>query len=179
LHAVAEVAAKLLAEDISIQEAEVRLLEIETMRRSSIWKLVDTFIAYIAFACTASVIFFGGNWESFLLTIPSAGIIAMFGHSPIFVPMLSRDFVNLAPLVSGFVAAFCARIFKYHLFPEQCYATLVLAPIARILSGTDFIFSFVEIATGDAVTGTSRLVSGAINTLLVTFGITFGSSAAF
>jgi uncharacterized membrane protein YjjP (DUF1212 family) len=53
LNAVAELASKLLMEDIAIQEAEETLLEIETMKRDAVWHLIDTFLAYPFFAAIA------------------------------------------------------------------------------------------------------------------------------
>lgn len=178
LSMLADLAAKLLTDQLDLEQAEEVLIEVETIRRGFVWKAIDTLLAFPLFAIVASVLFFGGNALSMLLVLPPAFLISAFAHSPFTLPLLSRDISNLTPFISGLIASFSARLFN-SLFETQCYPTLVLSPIARILPGTDVLFAFIEIATGDIVTGSSRLASAAIHVLLVTFGIALGSTLCF
>lgn len=178
LEAVVALSRRVIDGALTVEEAEFLLAEIDHVKRHGFWDVVDAFVAYPTFAAVASIVFFGGNWLSFLLSVPPAVLISLVGHSPLTAPLISRDLSKLVPFIAGFISAFSARMSAY-LFRDQCYPTLVLAPIARLLPGTEVLLAFVEIATGDMVTGTSRLGAAAVNILLIAFGTILGSDLAY
>jgi uncharacterized membrane protein YjjP (DUF1212 family) len=109
-----------------------------------------------------------------LRNLAAAGILgAIVGV----VKVLNRDRPVLAAPLSVVAAALVSVIvfvaLRYGLPVDPQYA--LVPPLVTFLPGAMLTFGMVELAYGDVVTGSSRLVNGLVELVLLAFGLTVGA----
>ncbi|WLT30853.1 threonine/serine exporter ThrE family protein [Geothrix sp. PMB-07] len=120
-----------------------------------------------------SATFFGGGWREMLLTCLMG---AMVGLTAV---LLGRK-AGLARLVypvAGTLVGFLALAAAYR-FPHVSPQVLTLAGLIVLLPGLRLVVSMNELATGNLVAGTARLVDTAMTFLSLGFGVALGQRLA-
>ncbi|MBI1752893.1 MAG: threonine/serine exporter family protein [Acidobacteria bacterium] len=121
-----------------------------------------------------SATFFGGGWREMLLT---ACLGALVGLTAV---LLGRK-AGLARLVypvAGALVGFLSLAAAYR-FPHVSPQVLTLAGLIVLLPGLRLVVSMNELATGNLVAGTARLVDTAMTFLSLGFGVALGQRLAF
>ncbi|GLH72729.1 membrane protein [Geothrix limicola] len=120
-----------------------------------------------------AAMFFGGGWREMVLT---AVLGALVGVTAV---LLGRE-TGLARLVypvSGTLVGFLSLAAAYR-FPHVSPQVLTLAGLIVLLPGLRLVVSMNELATGNLVAGTARLVDTAMIFLSLGFGVALGQRLA-
>jgi uncharacterized membrane protein YjjP (DUF1212 family) len=120
-----------------------------------------------------AAMFFGGGWREMVLT-------AVLGSLVGFTAVLLGRTAGLARLVypvAGTLVGFLALAAAYRL-PHVSPQVLTLAGLIVLLPGLRLVVSMNELATGNLVAGTARLVDTAMTFLSLGFGVALGQRLA-
>ena len=117
--------------------------------------------------------FFGGGWREMLLTALLGSLVGLLAVLLGRRPGLARLVHPIAGTLVGFLAlAAAAR------FPQVSPQVLTLAGLIVLLPGLRLVVSMNELATGNLVAGTARLVDTAMTFLSLGFGVALGQRLA-
>jgi len=120
-----------------------------------------------------AAMFFGGGWREMALTAALGSLVGLLAV------LLGRS-AGLARLVypvAGTVVGFLALAAAYR-FPHVSPQVLTLAGLIVLLPGLRLVVSMNELATGNLVAGTARLVDTAMTFLSLGFGVALGQRLA-
>jgi len=137
------------------------------------WGLALTVLCFGLGSAPAAT-FFGGGWREMVLT---ALLGALVGLTAV---LLGRK-AGLARLVypvAGTLVGFLSLAAAYR-FPHVSPQVLTLAGLIVLLPGLRLVVSMNELATGNLVAGTARLVDTAMTFLSLGFGVALGQRLAY
>ena len=160
----------LIAGKLSTEEARERVRGI--LAAPERWSALTTTLCF-GLGSAPAAMFFGGGWREMLLTAllgSMVGLLAVFlGRST----GLSRIVYPVAGTLVGFLALAAASRFP-HVSPQ----VLTLAGLIILLPGLRLVVSMNELATGNLVAGTARLVDTGMTFLSLGFGVALGQRLA-
>lgn len=117
--------------------------------------------------------FFGGGWREMVLAALLGLMISLLGFWTSKQHHLAQVLVLLAATLAGFGGVAAA-----HFIPHTAAFTITLASIVILLPGLRLTIALREVATGNLVTGSSRLVDAAMTLLMLAFGVALGRQVA-
>jgi uncharacterized membrane protein YjjP (DUF1212 family) len=120
-----------------------------------------------------AAMFFGGGWREMLLT---AVLGTLVGLTALLLGR-SAGSARLVHPVAGTLVGFLA-LAAAHRFPHVSPQVLTLAGLIVLLPGLRLVVSMNELATGNLVAGTARLVDTAMTFLSLGFGVALGQRLA-
>jgi len=155
---------------LSAPEARTRVREI--LAAPDRWGLLVTVLCFGLGSAPAAT-FFGGGWREMVLT---ALLGAMVGLTAV---LLGRKagFARLVYPVAGTLVGFLSLAAAYR-FPHVSPQVLTLAGLIVLVPGLRLVVSMNELATGNLVAGTARLVDTAMTFLSLGFGVALGQRLA-
>ena len=136
------------------------------------WGLGTTILCF-GLGSAPAALFFGGGWREMLLT----GFLGtLVGLSAV---ILSRNegSARLAYPVAGTLVGFLALVAAARI-PHVSPQVLTLGGLIVLLPGLRLVVSMNELATGNLVAGTARLVDTAMTFLSLGFGVALGQRLA-
>jgi uncharacterized membrane protein YjjP (DUF1212 family) len=155
---------------ISAPEARDRVREI--LAAPDHWGAPLTVLCF-GLGSAPAAMFFGGGWREMALTAVLGSLVGLLAV------LLGRS-AGLARLVypvSGTLVGFLALAAAYR-FPHVSPQVLTLAGLIVLLPGLRLVVSMNELATGNLVAGTARLVDTAMTFLSLGFGVALGQRLA-
>jgi len=155
---------------LSTAEARDRVREI--VAAPDRWGMAMTVLCF-GLGSAPSATFFGGGWREMVLT---AFMGALVGLTAVLLGRkagLARLVYPVAGTLVGFLALAMAYRFA-HVSPQ----VLTLAGLIVLLPGLRLVVSMNELATGNLVAGTARLVDTAMTFLSLGFGVALGQRLA-
>jgi uncharacterized membrane protein YjjP (DUF1212 family) len=155
---------------LSATEARDRVREI--LAAPDRWGLFVTVLCFGLGSAPAAT-FFGGGWREMVLT---ALLGAMVGLTAVLLGRkagLSRLVYPVAGTLVGFLSLTAA-----YRFPHVSPHILTLAGLIVLVPGLRLVVSMNELATGNLVAGTARLVDTAMTFLSLGFGVALGQRLA-
>jgi uncharacterized membrane protein YjjP (DUF1212 family) len=112
---------------------------------------------------------FGGGWRE----MAAAGIIGLvIGGGGIFLLRTERT-QRVFEIIAAIVASALATVAAYLLAPFSVYTT-TLASLITLLPGLTLTTAMTELATGNLVSGTARLMGAFLTFLELAFGVALG-----
>ncbi|KXS15556.1 hypothetical protein M427DRAFT_135031 [Gonapodya prolifera JEL478] len=194
LESVTELINDLKNGDVSPDSAEGRLNVIDGCR-STFSSTLANLVAFPLQAGVSSVLFFGGNWLSFALTV----VVGLFAGVMQCLPSLanlrvrknnarplsflaSSDLSVLQSFLAAAVSSFVARILSYKFATDQfrqCFGTLLMGSVVFLLPGVDLVEGAMDVATGNSISGVAKWGNAVVQTILIGFGIHLGQGIAF
>lgn len=128
-----------------------------------------------AFALSSAMAarFFGGGWREMALSGLLGFLVGHLGFWTARRPHFAQVFVLLAATLGGFAGVVLA-----HRIPHVNAFTVTLAAIVVLLPGLKLTVALREVATGNLVAGSSRLVDSAMTLLMLAFGVALGRQMA-
>ena len=160
----------LIAGELSTEEARTRVRAI--LAQPDRWGPLMTILCFgLGSAPAAS--FFGGGWRDMLLTTLLGSLVGLTAV------LLGRraGLARLVPPVAGTLVGFLA-LAAAHRFPQVSPQVLTLAGLIVLLPGLRLVVSMNELATGNLVAGTARLMDTAMTFLSLGFGVALGQRLA-
>jgi uncharacterized membrane protein YjjP (DUF1212 family) len=155
---------------LSTPEARARVRAI--LAAPDRWSMSTTILCF-GLGSAPAALFFGGGWREMLLT----GVLGtLVGLAAV---LLGRN-AGLARLVypvAGTLVGFLALVFAWR-FPHVSPQVLTLGGLIVLLPGLRLVVSMNELATGNLVAGTARLVDTAMTFLSLGFGVALGQRLA-
>jgi uncharacterized membrane protein YjjP (DUF1212 family) len=136
------------------------------------WSLILTVLCFGLGSAPAAT-FFGGGWREMALTALLGSLVGLTAV------LLGRK-AGLARLVypvAGTLVGYLALVAAYR-FPHVSPQVLTLAGLIVLLPGLRLVVSMNELATGNLVAGTARLVDTAMTFLSLGFGVALGQRLA-
>ncbi|KAI9354013.1 hypothetical protein BD770DRAFT_325363 [Pilaira anomala] len=163
----------LLCDEISIEEA-IHSLDSISKSPSTIYPIWLTWLAYAVSSSASAPLFFkgGGIDMAFGLLL---GLIVAFGTQYLAkrVTRFASIFDVLLSAIIGFLAATIAARFSS---TTTCFYALSIGGVVSMLPGYTTLVSILEIAAGEVASGTLRLITSLIYSLLIGFGLAIGAS---
>ena len=162
----------LLCDEVSLQEA---LDQIDPIVKSA--HIYPTWMTLLAFAVASSIstpLFFSGGAAdmavSFLL-----GLIVALGSLK--ASKKITRFSSILDVILSAVVGFIAAIFAAR-FPSttSCFYAMSIGGVVSVLPGYTTLISVLEIAAGEVASGTLRLITSLVYSLLLGFGLAIGAS---
>lgn len=162
--AVNQLSRDIVAENLSLEEAEERLVKIEKMPAHLLWEqLVAT-----VFGCAGFCIIFGGGYIDCLASVVAGLLMYSFVLS---VKSLTKPLANIC---GGFLAtAVC--ILLHSLAFGTSLPNMIIGAIIPLIPGVAFTNGLRDLSNEDYLAGTIRL----LDALMVFFCIAFGVCLAF
>jgi uncharacterized membrane protein YjjP (DUF1212 family) len=160
----------LIAGRLSTPEARARVREI--LAAPDQWGTFLT-VCCFGFGSAPAAMFFGGGWRDMLLT---ALLGTLVGLTAVLLGRRAGSGRLLYPVAGalvGFLALAAASRFP-HVSPQ----VLTLAGLIVLVPGLRLVVSMNELATGNLVAGTARLVDTAMTFLSLGFGVALGQRLA-
>lgn len=117
--------------------------------------------------------FFGGGWREMLLSGLLGVLISVLGFWTSKQHHLAQVLVLLAATLAGFGGVVAA-----HLIPHTAAFTITLAGIVILLPGLKLTVALREVATGNLVAGSARLVDAVMILMMLAFGVALGRQVA-
>jgi len=155
---------------LSAGEARVRVQEI--LAAPARWGALLTILCF-GLGSAPAAMFFGGGWREMLLT---ALLGMLVGLTAILLGRKAGSSRLVYP-VAGTLVGFLALALAYR-FPHVSPQVLTLAGLIVLLPGLRLVVSMNELATGNLVAGTARLVDTAMTFLSLGFGVALGQRLA-
>ncbi len=120
-----------------------------------------------------AAMFFGGGWREMALTALLGSLVGLM------TVLLGRrpGLARLAYPVAGTLVGFLALVAAYR-FPHVSPHVLTLGGLIVLLPGLRLVVSMNELATGNLVAGTARLVDTGMTFLSLGFGVALGQRLA-
>lgn len=162
----------LLCDEITLDEAFQHLNPIS--QAEPIYPMWLTLLAYAVASSVSTQLFFSGGavdmtFGFFLGLIVSVGIL----HVSKGVTRFASIFDVLLSAVVGFIASAVAARFPT---TTSCFYAMSIGGVVSILPGYTTLISVLEIAAGEVASGTLRLITSLVYSLLVGFGLAIGAS---
>lgn len=160
----------LIAGSLSATEARERVRQI--IAAPERWGPLLTVLCFGLGSAPAAV-FFGGGWREMALTTLLGSLVGVTAV------LLGRKegSSRLVHPVAGALVGFLALAAAYR-FPHVSPTVLTLAGLIVLLPGLRLVVSMNELATGNLVAGTARLVDTAMTFLSLGFGVALGQRLA-
>ncbi|MBL0209514.1 MAG: threonine/serine exporter family protein [Holophagaceae bacterium] len=117
--------------------------------------------------------FFGGGWREMLLAAMLGVFIFLLGSWTSKHHHLAQVLVLLAAALAGFGGVVAA-----HFIPNTAAFTITLAGIVILLPGLKLTVALREVATGNLVAGSARLVDAVMILMMLAFGVALGRQVA-
>lgn len=117
--------------------------------------------------------FFGGGWREMVLSGLLGVLISLLGFWTSKQHHLAQVLVLLAATLAGFGGVVAA-----HLIPHTAAFTITLAGIVILLPGLKLTVALREVATGNLVAGSARLVDAVMILMMLAFGVALGRQVA-
>lgn len=155
---------------LSATEARDRVREI--LAAPDRWGRLLTVLCF-GLGSVPAALFFGGGWRELVLT---ALLGALVGLTALALGR-SAGSARLVHPVAGTLVGFLA-LAAAHVFPHVSPQVLTLAGLIVLLPGLRLVVSMNELATGNLVAGTARLVDTAMTFLSLGFGVALGQRLA-
>jgi uncharacterized membrane protein YjjP (DUF1212 family) len=165
-----EVTDALIQGQLSASEARERVQSI--LAAPDRWSPLLTVLCF-GLGSAPGAAFFGGGWREMILT-------ALLGMLVGLTAILLGRRAGLARIVypvAGTLVGFLALAAAYR-FPHVSPQVLTLAGLIVLLPGLRLVVSMNELATGNLVAGTARLVDTAMTFLSLGFGVALGQRLA-
>ncbi len=160
----------LLAGRLSTPEARARVREI--LAAPDPWGALLT-VCCFGLGSAPAAMFFGGGWREMALTTLLGSLVGLTTVLLGRRPGPARLVYPVAGTLVGFLAlAAAAR------FPQVSPQILTLAALIVLVPGLRLVVSMNELATGNLVAGTARLVDTAMTFLSLGFGVALGQRLA-
>ncbi len=156
----------LIEGQLSTADARTRVQEI--LAAPDRWAPLPTVLCF-GLGSAPAAMFFGGGWREMGLTAVLGSLVGLTAV------LLGRK-AGLARLVypvAGTMVGFLALAAAYR-FPHVSPQVLTLAGLIVLLPGLRLVVSMNELATGNLVAGTARLVDTAMTFLSLGFGVALG-----
>jgi uncharacterized membrane protein YjjP (DUF1212 family) len=155
-----------------LSTAEARHQVREILAAPDRWGFLLTVVCFGLGSAPAAV-FFGGGWREMLLTALLGSLVGLTAVVLGRKAGPSRLVYPVAGTLVGFLALAAANTFS-HVSPQ----VLTLAGLIVLLPGLRLVVSMNELATGNLVAGTARLVDTAMTFLSLGFGVALGQRLA-
>ncbi len=165
-----EVTDALIAGDLSTGEARDRVRHI--LAQPDRWGPLMTILCFGLGSAPAAA-FFGGGWRDMALTTLLGSLVGLTAVLLGRKAGLARLVHPIAGTLVGFLALAAA-----HRFPQVSPQVLTLAGLIVLLPGLRLVVSMNELATGNLVAGTARLMDTAMTFLSLGFGVALGQRLA-
>lgn len=117
--------------------------------------------------------FFGGGWREMALSALLGLLICLLGFWTYKQHHLAQVLVLMAATLAGFGGVVAA-----HLIPHTAALTITLAGIVILLPGLKLTVALREVATGNLVAGSARLVDAVMILMMLAFGVALGRQVA-
>jgi len=160
----------LIAGHLTAPEARDRIREI--LAAPDPWGTLLTVLCF-GLGSAPAALFFGGGWREMILTAVLGSLVGLTGL------LLGRSAgpARLVHPVAGALVGFLA-LAAAAWFPHVSPQILTLAGIIVLVPGLRLVVSMNELATGNLVAGTARLVDTAMIFLSLGFGVALGQRLA-
>jgi uncharacterized membrane protein YjjP (DUF1212 family) len=155
-----------------LSTAEARDQVREILAAPERWGAFLTVVCFGLGSAPAAV-FFGGGWREMVLTAVLGSLVGLTAVLLGRTTGSSRLVYPVAGTLVGFLALAAANGFN-HVSPH----VLTLAGLIVLLPGLRLVVSMNELATGNLVAGTARLVDTAMTFLSLGFGVALGQRLA-
>ncbi|MEI6593146.1 MAG: threonine/serine exporter family protein [Holophagaceae bacterium] len=160
----------LLSGSLSVADARLRIRAI--LAAPDRWGTPLTVLCF-GLGSAPAALFFGGGWREMLITAVLGSLIGttalLLGRSV----RLSRLVYPVAGALVGFLAVAAAARFD-HVSPQ----VLTLAGLIVLVPGLRLVLAMNELATGNLVAGTARLMDAGLTFLSLGFGVALGQRFA-
>lgn len=130
-------------------------------------------LAAFSFSSATAARFFNGGWREVLV----AAIIGLAIGTVVSEIGRRESTRQISPIVAAALASALSTIAAHLLIPISIYTT-TLAGLVMLVPGLTLTTAITELATGNLVSGTSRLMGGALTFLEIGFGVALGSAIA-
>lgn len=161
-----------LCDEVSLQEAIDQLDPIS--RNCTLYPLWLTWLAYAVASSVSAPLFFSGGAVDMGLGLLLGLIVAIgYIHVSKKVTRFGSIFDVLLSAVVGFIASFVSARFPT---TTTCFYALSVGGVVTLLPGYTTLISILEIAAGEVASGTLRLVTTLIYSLMIGFGLAIGAS---
>ncbi|GAA5806825.1 hypothetical protein MFLAVUS_000173 [Mucor flavus] len=162
----------LLCDEVSIEEA-IQTLDLLS-RAPTLYPVWLTWLAYAVSSSASTPLFFSGGAVDMAFGLLLGFIVALgTQHISKKVTRFSSIFDVLLSAVVGFLAATIAARFPS---TTSCFYALSIGGVVSILPGYTTLVSILEIAAGEIASGTLRLITSLVYSLLIGFGLAIGAS---
>ena len=136
------------------------------------WSVLLTVVCF-GLGSAPAAMFFGGGWREMAFT---AVLGALVGLTVILLGM-KAGLARLVYPVAGTLVGFLAVAAAYR-FPQVSPQVLTVSGLIVLVPGLRLVVSMNELATGNLVAGTARLVDTAMTFLSLGFGVALGQRLA-
>ncbi|WP_394199868.1 threonine/serine exporter ThrE family protein [Shewanella waksmanii] len=167
-----EVAAALLAGEISLAAADQRLDEIDAMQPA--YGKIQTLLAY----CLASAAFAMLMGAS-LSEIGWSGLLGALTYIGILGSLQSERFLAMLEPVTAFFSGLIACAIGYYLDPGINIPIIVLSSIIILIPGLSLTIGLSELSSRNLVSGTARVMDSIMQLFKLFFGAFLGVSLGF
>lgn len=162
----------ILCDEISIEEAIQTLDSIA--RDPVIYPMWLTWLAYAVASSASTPLFFSGGEVDMAFGLILGFIVALgTQHVSKRVTRFASIFDVVLSAVIGFLAAVISARFPT---TTSCFYALSIGGVVSILPGYATLVSILEIAAGEVASGTLRLITSLVYSLLIGFGLAIGAS---
>jgi uncharacterized membrane protein YjjP (DUF1212 family) len=163
----------ILCDEVSIEEATEQLYTIT--EESTLYPGWLTLLAYATASSVSTPLFFSGGAVDmgFGLVL---GLIVAIGSLYVSkrVTRFASVFDVLLSAIVGFIAAWITSRFPSSI---SCFYALSVGGVVSMLPGYTTLVSILEIAAGEVASGTLRLTTTLVYSLMIGFGLAIGASA--
>ncbi|CAO0799329.1 unnamed protein product [Mucor circinelloides] len=161
-----------LCDEISLQEAIDQLDPIS--RDCTLYPVWLTWLAYAVASSVSAPLFFSGGAVDMGFGLLLGLIVAIgFLHVSKRVTRFGSIFDVLLSAIVGFIASSVSARFPT---TTSCFYALSVGGVVSLLPGYTTLISILEIAAGEVASGTLRLTTTLIYSLMIGFGLAIGAS---
>ncbi|KAF1806387.1 hypothetical protein FB192DRAFT_1350263 [Mucor lusitanicus] len=161
-----------LCDEISLQEAIDQLDPIS--RDCTLYPAWLTWLAYAVASSVSAPLFFSGGAVDMGFGLLLGLIVAVgFLHVSKRVTRFGSIFDVLLSAIVGFIASSVSARFPT---TTSCFYALSVGGVVTLLPGYTTLISILEIAAGEVASGTLRLTTTLIYSLMIGFGLAIGAS---
>lgn len=161
-----EVLMQLEQEQLSVHTAAVQIQKITEQADQA-----GPFSVIAAFTLTSAAVssFFGGSWYDMGASLIVGFLIGLLAVSTSYFDAIKRGFEPFAAMIAAFVATVIAN------YTAQGHAMLVtMAGLIILIPGLTFTVSVRELATGQLVSGSSRMAGALVLFMTLGLGVMLG-----
>lgn len=153
---------------IGVAEGTRRIQEI--LDQPSRWRSRHILAAFALSSATATR-FFNGGWRELLV----AGVIGLIVGIAMSEVGRRENTRQISPIIASALASALATLSAWLFAPVLIYTT-TLASLIILIPGLTLTTSITELATGNLVSGTARLMGGVLTFLEIGFGVALGGA---
>ncbi|MFC6439090.1 threonine/serine exporter ThrE family protein [Bowmanella sp. JS7-9] len=167
-----ELASQLLAGEVSLEEADARLDEIDQM--GSPYGKTVTCLAF-GLSTGAFAMLMGASWPEILWS----GLLGFIAYIWTLWAQYSRRVNLMLEPVTSFVAGFAACAISHYLDPGINIPLIVLSSVIILVPGLALTMGLAELSSRNMVSGTARVMDALMQLFKLYFGGFLGISAGF